>query len=259
MRPIIAILRKELRVYFTTPVAYAAFTVFSIVTSFLFLRNLVGFQRQIDINTQLRPHLLQFMNFTDQVLSQLTFQAAVVLVFVVPFVTMRLVAEERRARTFELLMTNPVSPWHIAWGKYLATLVVLAVMLSLTLLYPLLVGLVAQVGGVAWETVGTGLLGLFLLGAAFTALGLFVSALTASPVVAAIITWCVLFLLWVVGWAATENPGATGDVLRALSAIEHIRSFASGALDSRDLVYYLSLCAFGLFMTQRALEAQRWR
>ncbi|HOX43925.1 MAG TPA: ABC transporter permease [Myxococcota bacterium] len=259
MRPAIAILRKELRVYFTTPVAYAAFTVFSIVTSFFFLRLLVGFQRQIDLNTQLRPHLLQYMNFTDQVLAPLTFQTAVVLVFVVPFITMRLLAEERRTRTFELLMTNPVAPWHIAWGKYLATLVVLAVMLALTLLYPLLVGLVAQVGGVAWETVGTGLLGLFMLGAAFVALGLFISALTSSQVVAAVITFCALLLLWVVGWAATENAGTTAEVLRSMSAIEHIRSFASGALDLRDLVYYLSLSLFGLFMTQRALEAQRWR
>jgi ABC-2 type transport system permease protein len=259
VKQVFAILRKELKVAFTTPVAYAAFTVFSIVSSFFFLRLLVRFQDAIDRNTQMRPNLLQYMNFTDQVLSPLVYDAAIMLVFVVPFLTMRLIAEERRTRSFELLMTLPVSPWQIAWGKYLATLALLACMLALTLVYPLLVHLYAQVGGVAWETVGTGLLGLFLLGAAFSALGLFVSALTSSQAVAAAITFCALLMLWVVGWAGADNTGLTRKALIGLSAIEHIRSFASGAVDLADVVYYLSWIGLGLFLTQRALEAQRWR
>jgi len=254
-----AILRKELQVTFTTPVAYVAFTVFTIVSSFFFLRLLSGFQRQIMIATQMQPQRLQYLNFTDVVLQPLFYNIAVIFIFVIPFITMRLIAEERRARTFELLMTNPITPFQIAAGKYLASLVVILVMVSLVMVYPLLVWFYAVEGGPAWGTVFSGLLGLFLAGAAFSGIGLFISSLTSSQIVAAAITFCTLLLLWVVGWAASDNSGVTRDVLAGLSAIEHIKGFASGVIELKDLAYYLSLAGLGVFMTQRALEAQRWR
>jgi len=259
MRNIFAIVGKEIRQYFTTPVAYVAFTVFTIISSFFFLRILTFFQRSIMINSQMRPQMLQYMNFTDHVLTPLFYNIAVILIFVIPFITMRLIAEERRTHTFELLMTSPVTPFQIACGKYLASLVVVLSLIGIVLLYPLLVSFYAQVGGVAWGTVLTGLLGLFLVGAAFTALGLFISSLTSSQIVAAVITWCALLLLWVVGWAGSDNAGVTREVLTGMSAIEHIRGFAKGVIDLRDLVYYLSLVGLGLFLTHRSLETQRWR
>jgi ABC-2 type transport system permease protein len=259
MRNILAIFRKELQVTFATPVAYVAFTVFIIVSSFFFLRILAEFQRQIMIATQMRPQMLQYMNFTDRVLQPLFYNVAVIMIFVVPFVTMRLIAEERRSRTFELLLANPVTPGQIALGKYLSALAVVLVMVLLVLVYPLLVWAYAEHGGPEWSTVFSGLLGLFLVGAAFAAIGLFISSLTSSQIVAAAITFCTLLLLWVVGWAATDNTGVTRDLLSGLSAIEHIRNFAKGVIDSKDLVYYLSLAFLGVFFTQRALEAQRWR
>ena len=259
MRNILAIFKKELRIYFTTPVAYVSFAVFTIVSSFFFLRILTNFQQAILIHTQRNPQMLQYMNFTDQVLTPLFYNVAVLLVFVVPFISMRLIAEERRSGSFELLLSNPVTPAQIALGKYFASLVVLLCMMALVAIYPLLVQAYAQVGSVAWATVASGLLGLFLLGASFVAVGLFISALTRSQVVAAAITFCALLLLWVVGWAASDNTGLTRDVLSAMSAIEHIRGFASGKIDLRDVVYYLSLMGFGVFLTHRSLEAQRWR
>jgi ABC-2 type transport system permease protein len=259
MRNTIAILFKELRVAFTTAVAYVVFAVFTIVSSFFFLRILTDFQRSVTVYTQMRPQALKYLNFTDQVLAPLFYNVAVLLVFAVPFLTMRLVAEERRSRSFELLMTCPVRPVHIATGKYLSALVLIGVMLLLVLIYPLLVSAYAQVGSVAWSTVASGLLGLFLLGAAFAAIGLFISALTTSQIIAAFITWCLLMLLWVIGWAANDNVGVTRAVLSGLSAVDHIRGFTRGLIAMQDLVYYLSLIVFGLFMTHRALESQRWR
>lgn len=259
MRNILAIFRKEIQITFTTPVAYVALTVFTIVSSFFFLRMLSEFQRRIMIATQMRPQMLQYMNFTDHVLQPLFYNVAVILIFVVPFITMRLIAEERRARTFELLLTNPVTPFQIVLGKYLSTLVVILVITLLVLVYPLLVWIYAEYGGPEWSTVFTGLIGLFLIGAAFTAVGMFISSLTSSQIVAAAITFCALLLLWVVGWAATDNTGITRDVLSGMSAIEHIRGFAKGVIDSKDLVYYLSLAFLGVFFTHRALEALRWR
>ena len=144
MRNILAIFRKELQITFATPVAYVAFTVFTIVSSFFFLRILSEFQRQIMIATQMRPQILQYMNFTDQVLQPLFYNVAVILIFVVPFVTMRLIAEERRSRTFELLLTSPVTPFQITVGKYLSILVVVLVMVVLVLVYPVLVWTYAE-------------------------------------------------------------------------------------------------------------------
>ncbi|NMB74052.1 MAG: ABC transporter permease subunit [Myxococcales bacterium] len=259
MRNVFAIVRKELLQYFTTSVAYWVFAVFSLVTSFFFIRILTFFQRSIMLNSQMRPQMLQYMNFTDQVLAPLFYNAAVILIFVAPFLTMRLIAEERRARTFDLLLTNPVTPFQIALGKYLASLVVLLVMVLLTLVYPLLVSAYAEVGAVAWSTVFTGLLGIFLLGASFTAIGMFVSSLTQSQVVAAFLTFLVLLLLWVVGWAGADNAGLAREILTGLSAIEHIRGFAKGVIDLKDLAYYASLIGLGLFFTHRSIETLRWR
>jgi ABC-2 type transport system permease protein len=259
MRNILAIVRKEILQYFTTPVAYVAFAVFTIVSSFFFVRILTGFQRMIMIYSQMRPQELQYMNFTDRVLAPLFFNVVVIFIFVIPFVSMRLIAEERRAHTFELLFTSPVTPFQITLGKYLASLSVVLTMVAVTLVYPLLVSLYAQVGTVAWGTVLTGLLGLFLAGAAFTALGLFISSLTSSQIVAAAITFCALLLLWVVGWAGADNSGTTREVLTAMSAVEHIRGFARGVIDLKDVVYYLSLIGLGLFLTHRSLESLRWR
>ena len=255
----IAILFKELRVAFTTPVAYVVICVFTLVTSFFFIRLLTGFQRKLIEFAQMNPQQLAHLNFTDGVLSPLFHNVAVILVFAIPFLTMRLVAEERRTGTIELLMTCPIRPLQIVVGKYCASLVVLVVMLSLLLVYPLLVAAYAVSGSVEWPTVLSGLGGLFLLGAAFSALGLFVSTLTRSQTIAAFVTWFLLMLLWLVGWAAGDNAGATRTVLEALSAVGHIKSFVAGAIDLRDLTYYLSLIAFGVFLAHRSLVSMRWR
>jgi ABC-2 type transport system permease protein len=259
MRNIIAILRKEVLVSFTTPIAYVAYTVFTIITSFFFLRILNGFQQQIQLYSQYNPQILQYLNFTDHGLRPLFYNIAVIMIFVVPFLTMRLIAEERRTKTIELLMTNPVTPFQIALGKYLGALTLVLTMLVIILVYPALVSVYAEVGSVAWSTVFTGLLGLFLLGSAFTAIGLFISSLTSSQVVAAAITLCVLMMLWVVGWAGSDNAGTTREVLLSLSATEHIHGFSNGVIDIKDIVYYISLAGLGFFLTQRALETQRWR
>lgn len=254
-----AIFRKELRVTFVTPVAYVALCVFILITGFFFTNILGGFNHRIATYAQMRPRMLQYMNFTDQVLQPVFYNVAVVFVFVVPFITMRLVAEERRSNTFELLRSCPVTPLQITLGKYLASLVVVLAMVALVLVYPLLVWAYAEVGGPDWPTVWTGLLGIFLAGAAFTAVGLLVSSLTSSQIVAAAITFCVLLLLWVAGWAADDHAGVTREVLLGLSAVEHIRSFTRGLLDVKDLVYYLSMAVLGLLMTRRVLESHRWR
>lgn len=253
MHAVFAILRKELRVAFTTPLFYATAAGFTFLTGILFLRRLDAFQSQVDQLRQSRPELLERLNFTDSVLAGLWIDTAVVLIFLIPFLSMRLLADERRQRTFELLKASPVRPVEIALGKFLSVLTLIAALLTFTLLYPALCAALAEVGGVAWETVWTALLGLFLLAAAFASLGLAASALTSSPIVAAFGTWCVLMVLWLIGWAAEGAAGINREVLLGLSALEHVRAFTQGVIDSRAVAYDLSWIALGFYFTVRVL------
>ena len=209
MKNAIAIAKKELNIYFATPIAYVMFTLFVVIGSYFFLR-LLGAYEQASLQYMRfnQPELVSRLNFQDVIFRSLFGNLGLILIFIIPFLTMRLIAEEKRQKTIELLYTTPITPSQIVWGKYLASLGILACALLLTVTYPLLVQLVAKdATGVEWRSVGLGYLGLFLMGAAYMAIGLFISSLTESQVVAALITFVVLLMTWIIGWAATEAEG----------------------------------------------------
>lgn len=260
MRNSIAIARKELNIYFATPIAYVMFTLFVVIGSYFFLRLLGAYQAaSLQYMRFNAPELMNRLNFQDAIFRNLFGNLGVILIFIVPFLTMRLLAEEKRTKTIELLYTTPLSPGDIVFGKYLAAVVILLCALGLTLLYPVLLQLLAGDGsGVEWRSIATGYLGLFLLGAAYMALGLFVSSLTESQVVAALITFVLLLMTWIIGWAAQETEGVARDVVVYLSSVSHLDTFSRGVLDLKDLVYFLSVIVLGLFATHRAVEAHRW-
>ncbi|HVI21990.1 MAG TPA: ABC transporter permease subunit, partial [Myxococcales bacterium] len=207
MKNAIAIAKKELNIYFATPIAYVMFTLFVVIGSYFFLRLLGSYEQASLMYMRFNsPEMMNRLNFQDAIFRNLFGNLGVILIFIIPFLTMRLVAEEKRQKTMELLYTTPVTPGQIVWGKYLAAILILVCTLALTLLYPLLVQLVARdQSGVEWRSVLLGYLGLFLLGAAYTALGLFISSLTESQVVAALITFVVLLMTWIIGWTAAET------------------------------------------------------
>src|SRR5260370_9271359 len=209
MNNAIAIAKKELNIYFATPIAYVMFTLFVVIGSYFFLRLLGAYEQASLMYMRFnQPDIMNRLNFQDAIFRNLFGNLGVILIFIVPFLTMRLVAEEKRQKTIELLYTTPITPSQIVWGKYLASLAILVCALALTLTYPLLVHFVANdANGVEWRSVLLGDLGLFLMGAAFMAIGLFISSLTESQVVAALITLVVLLMTWVIGWAANEAQG----------------------------------------------------
>jgi ABC-2 type transport system permease protein len=263
VRNAIAIAKKELYLYFTTPIAYVVFFATSFIGAFFFLSLTSDFQRRSLQFMQFQAlDVLDRMNLTDMVATPLVLNMGVILIFVVPFLTMRLLAEERRQKTMELLMTAPVRSGEIVLGKYLAALGVLVVVIGITAVFPALLDSYGTNGkggsAVEWQTVFAALGGLFLCGAAFVAVGLFVSALTESQVVAALITFLVLLLTWVVGWKAADAEGVWRDVIGHLSSVSHLVSFARGVIELKDVVYFLSLAVIGLFLTHRAVEARRW-
>ncbi len=260
MNNALAIAKKELNIYFATPIAYVMFTLFVVIGSYFFLRLLGAYEQASLMYMRVNsPEMMNRLNFQDAIFRNLFGNLGVILIFIIPFLTMRLIAEEKRQKTIELLYTTPVTPAQIVWGKYLACLAILVIALALTLTYPLLVQFNAgDQNGVEWRSVLLGYGGLFLMGAAYMAIGLFISSLTESQVVAALITFVVLLMTWIIGWTAGEAEGWVRDFVTYLASASHLDSFSKGIIDLKDITYFLSIIVLGLFATTRAVESHRW-
>jgi ABC-2 type transport system permease protein len=249
------IFKKEMRLYFTSPVAWVVLTIFLFIAGYFF-SSIFSFFSQASIQSAMNPQMGRDLNVTDSVMRPLFSNISVILLLLMPLVTMRLFAEERRAGTIELLLTYPVRDGAVLAAKYLAALGLYALMIGLTVLYPLIVVYFARL---EWGPVLTGYLGLLLMGATFIAVGVFASSLTENQIVAAVTTFGVLLIFWILGWSADYAGGALGRVLQFLSILEHNDSFSKGVLDTKDVLYYVNFTALALFLTLRSLEARRWK
>jgi len=236
LRNTLTIASRELRSYFISPVAYAV--------GFFFLLILGAWFYFI---TVLELHEAT-MGGTFKMLGYLLVPVAAV-------ITMHLFSEERRSGTIELLMTYPVNDWEVVMGKYLASLLLYAFVLSLTIQYPIFLGIF---GNPDWGIILAGYLGTFLIGAAFLAMGVLSSALTRSAVVASIICLLMLFALRFLAAGSTLG-GGLGRVFRYLSFSGQLDNFSSGLIDTRDVVYLVSFAFFSLFTAIRVIEINRWK
>ena len=250
------IFKKEMRLYATSPIAYVVFFIFLVVMGWFFSQ-ILNYFAQASVRSAMNPSMGRDLNVTESVMRPLFGNLSVILVLaLMPFITMRLLAEERQTGTIELLLTYPLRDWEVLLGKYLAVFGLYAVLLVLTLLYPLMLAYFARL---EWGTVLSGYLGLLLMGSSFLALGLFASSLTVSQIVAAAWTFGILLLLWVIGWGADTLGGTWGKVLQHLSTMEHNDNFAKGVLDTKDVLYYVNLTLLALFLAYRSVEARRWK
>jgi ABC-2 type transport system permease protein len=249
------IFKKEMRLYFTSPVAWVILTIFTMITGYFFY-SIFAYYTLASMQSMMNPAMARELNVTDSVLRPLFSNVSVILLLLMPMLTMRLFAEERRSGTIELLLTFPVRDGAVLLGKYLAALAMYGVMLALTLVYPALVLYFARV---EWGVLATGYLGLLLMGATFLAVGMFASSLTENQIVASIITFGILLIFWVIGWSADYAGGAWGRVLSHISLLEHFDSFGKGVLDTKDILYYVDFTIVALFLTLRSLETRRWK
>lgn len=241
---------REFRTLFLSPLAWSILGVVNFILAYLFLA-------QIDTFLMLAPRLAALPNapgVTDIVVAPTLGSAAIVLLLVVPLVTMRVFAEERRSRTLGLLFSAPLSMTQIVLGKYLALLAFFAVMLVLIAALPLslLVGTELDLGKLA-----AGLIGLYLLLAAFAAAGLFMSAVTDQPTVAAVGTFGLLLGLWILDWAGQGEGSRTTELFGYLSLFNHYQSLLKGLFNSADVIYYLLFVLGFLALTIKRLDAQR--
>lgn len=249
-----AIYRRELSYFYNSPVAYVVITVFVLLAGYFFY-NLVAFFNMTSIQSMQNP-LVQQLSLTSGVLQPLFGNLSVVMLLVMPLLTMRLLSEERKTGTAELLFTYPISDWDAILGKYFATVTVFVSMLALTGFLPIILN---KYAGLEWGAVATGYLGLFLLGMAFIAMGLFFSSLTENQIVAAVLTFCCSLLFLVIGWVTPFATPAVAQIARELSIIEHFDNFSKGIVDTNDGIYYVNFTIFFLFLCSRVLESNRWR
>jgi ABC-2 type transport system permease protein len=236
-RNIFAITWKETKIYFSTPVAYIIATVFLALTGYFFVQSIS-------------------VALPEASLRQWAIASTAVFTLWAPVLTMRLLAEEQKLGTLELLMTSPVRDTEIVLGKYLAALIVLVSTLMITLFYLILL---SWFGDPDFGPMFVGYLGLLLFGAATLSIGLFASSLSPNQIVSAVIGFGVLLMLTLIGQAAPLTEGVTAQVLSQISLTNHFQDFARGIIDTNSVVYFVVLTVLMLFLTSRNLESRRWR
>jgi ABC-2 type transport system permease protein len=248
---------KELRSYFVSPIAYVVLTGFLLLGGWFFFNLLARFSFLLSIYSAMRnPEAQMRLNLNDFVIAPLLHNLSVVLVILVPVITMRSFAEEKRSGTYELLMTSPLSITEIVAGKFLGALGFLIVMLALTGIYPIIL---LAYGNPEIGVIAAGYLGLLLLAVAFLTVGLLTSSFTENQIIAAVSCLVLLLLLYVISWPAETAGPVLGAVLKYVSLTEHFGEMVKGIVDTKELVYFGSVILLALFLTQRSVESVRWR
>lgn len=238
MNNTLAITKRELSAYFTSPVAYVVTAAFLVIMGLLFAFVLGA------------P-----LQYREANLSPVLGSAPVILLLVAPALTMRLLAEEQRSGTIELLLTAPVNDWEVVLGKFLASLTLYLTMLACTLYYPLLL---MTFGNPDKGILAASYLGVILLGASFLSIGLLASSLTQNQVVAAMISFGLILLFWLGGFLGNIVTGQAAEIVNYLSIVNHYGDFMKGLVNSKDILYYLSVITAALFLATRSLETRRW-
>jgi gliding motility-associated transport system permease protein len=254
-----AVVRKEWTHYFASPIAYVALFVWAMLFGVFFYVHFSLFLRQSMMGAQ----QMEFgggpkMSLNEWLIRPLFQNMAVVALFVAPMITMRLFAEEKRQGTIELLATSPLTDLQIVLGKFLAAVGLYGLMILAGLIDVAVLWHYATVSP-EWKPVLTGVAAMLLVGSSFIALGLFLSTLTRNQIVAGIMTFALALVFWILSWLDQPTSEGFAKVLSYLSITNHLSDLMLGVVDLKDVVFYLSFIAFGLFLAHQSVESQRWR
>ncbi len=256
MRNVAAIFDKEWHHYFGSPIGYVAFFVWTLLFGIFYYFAFTFFLQQSQAGSGMGgPQALSMNEYLIQPILQ---NMAVVALLLTPMLTMRAFAEEKRTGTIELLATSPLTDAQIVWGKFLAALALYGLMILVAMINVATLWHYSQTPP-EWKPVLTGMLSLFLLGGCFLSLGLFVSSLTKNQIVAGVLSFGLFLGIWTMGWAEDPSGGPVLKVIAYMGVTTHMEELMRGVLDLKDLVFYTTFIAFGLFLTQQSLESQRWR
>ncbi len=244
MRNTLAIAHKELRSYFASPIGYIVLGFFALLYGWFFVTMLNYFVRQSMQVAQFGGN--EAMNVNQVMLRPLLQNVTILLLFLMPMVTMRSYAEEKRSGTIELLLTSPLKDWEIILGKFLGALALWALALLISLIH---IAMLFRFGTPEWKPIATAYLGLLLMGGCFISVGLLISSLTNNQIIAGMATFGVFLLLWVVNWIGSFSGPTVDKITQYLSIIDHFDDFAKG----------IGFISFGLFLTAKSVDSERWR
>ena len=258
MNNVLSIFRREFNSYFVSPIAYFLLFVFLFIAGYFFSAILQYFnmmQVQMFQQAQMYQQAPPPINVNQVMIGPLMQNLSVISLFLFPLIAMRLVAEERKQGTIELLMTSPIHPWHWIIGKYLSAFALYLVML----LAPFLLTLsLSFFGDPELLPIMSGYLGLVLMGGSFLAIGILISSLTENQVIAAGMSFGISLFLFIIDWVSSAG-GLLGKIASAISIMSYFEDFAKGVLDVSNVLFYLSFIFFFLYLTYRSIDSLRWR
>ena len=256
MGNILAIAQKELKSYFASPIAYIVIGLWALLYGYFFAAILHYFAQQSMQMGQFGMQGPQSMNVNQQLIRPLLQNVLILILFLMPMVTMRSYSEEKRSGTIELLLTSPITDFQIIMGKFLGAMALYGVMLGVTLIH---IGILFVYGTPEWKPIVTAYLGLLLMGGCFISVGLLISSLTKNQIVAGMATFAIFLLLWIINWIGSFSGPTVNAVTQYLSIVDQYDDFAKGVIDTSQLIYYISFIGFGLFLTARSVDSERWR
>jgi ABC-2 type transport system permease protein len=259
MKKTIAVFEKEFRSFFYSPMAYIIIAVFTALTGiffYLYLSNFVEAAFMDQMRAQQYRQMPQKFNVNMMLIRPYFWNIALISLFTLPALTMRLFSEEKKQGTVELLYTSPITSVQIIMGKFLAGLAFYVVLLVPTMLFQ---GLLFIYGDPEFLPVFSGYIGLICMGGAFISAGLFISSTTENQIIAAIGGFALSLLLWVIGWGANFVGPTLSPVFQYISIINHFEDFAQGVIDSTHVAYYILFTFFGLYLSLKSIESVKWR
>ena len=260
MKNCFAIIGREMRSYFVSPMGYIVIMFFLGICgyfNYLYIARFSQMYAQYQALSQAyrNPAIMQQLNINQMIFQPLMGTINVILIFSIPFITMWLLAEERRSGTAELLFTSPLTTTQIVLGKFFSAFLFFLVMIGLTLTYPWILD---HYGDPERGPFFSGYLGLLLIGGAYISIGLFISSLFRMPLLAGFVTFVVLLLLWLIGSLA-ERLEAYKSIIEYFALATHFEDFPKGLLNATDITYFVSFIFVFLFLTKLSLDSLRWR
>ena len=257
MRNVLTIAGREVRSYFSSPVAYVLLAAFLALAGYFFFALLSAFNQSLAIYSMMRnPEMLQRFNLNEMVIRPLLHNMSVLLIFVIPAITMRMFPEEKTAGTYELLLTSPVRVGEIVLGKFLGGLVLVLLMIVLSGFFGVVL---LAYGNPEVPMMLAGYAGLLLMAVSFLAIGTLISSFTDNVVVAYTGALFTLLMLYTIGWLGETVQGPWGELVKYVSITDHFQELLKGLIDTKDLVYFATVLVVSLFLTQRSVESVRWR
>jgi ABC-2 type transport system permease protein len=254
MKHVLLIAGKEIKSYFASPIAYLLMAAFGLIFGFVFYvstRDFIRMGLQAQMMGQQQP-----MNMNDMIIRPLLGFAGTITLFLVPMITMRLIAEEKRTGTIELLLTSPIRDNEIIIGKWLGAMFLFLCVLAMSAIN---IAFLFIWGKPDVQPVLVAYLGLILQGGCLLAIGEFISTTTRNQIIAGGVTFFVCLLLYLLNYFTAFDTGVVAQVVQYLSIVTHLDNFSKGLLSMKDVIFYFSLTFFALFLTSRSMESLRWR